>query len=103
MSTYRFRDDMSKDEAVKLLQKIQATPEHLEVNSGDLHDALGMAIEALMAERPHGKWIEVPVKRDILHPNGIKYVCTACKRDNCYGKPPYCMYCGADMREGGAE
>lgn len=53
--------------------------------------------------RPHGKWEEVPVKRDILHPNGIKYVCTACKRDNCYGKPPFCMYCGADMRKGGAE
>ena len=53
--------------------------------------------------RPRGKWIEVPVKRDILHPNGIKYVCTACKRDNCYGKPPFCMWCGADMQEGGAE
>lgn len=44
-----------------------------------------------------GKWIEVPVKRDILHPNGIKYVCSACKRDNCYGKPPFCMWCGATM------
>ena len=52
-------------------------------------------------QRPQGKWIEVPVKRDILHPNGIKYVCLACKRDNCYGKPPFCMWCGADMRGGG--
>lgn len=49
-------------------------------------------------ERPQGKWIEVPVKRDILYPNGIKYVCSACKIDNCYGKPPFCMWCGADMR-----
>ena len=54
--------------------------------------------DGLNGIRPHGKWIEVTVKRDILHPNGIKYLCTACKRDNCYGKPPFCMYCGADMR-----
>ena len=52
----------------------------------------------LYEERPHGEWIEVPVKRDILHPNGIKYVCSACKRDNCYGKPPFCMWCGATMK-----
>lgn len=48
--------------------------------------------------RPQGEWIEVPVNRDILHPNGIKYVCSACKRDNCYGKPPFCMWCGATMK-----
>lgn len=48
--------------------------------------------------RAHGEWIEVPVKRDILYPNGIKYVCSACKRDNSYGKPPFCMWCGATMK-----
>ena len=60
--------------------------------------ALLLAIEKLREERPQGEWIEVPVKRDILHPNGIKYVCSACKRDNCYGKPPFCMWCGATMK-----
>lgn len=54
--------------------------------------------ENFAEERPQGEWIEVPVKRDILHPNGIKYVCSACKRDNCYGKPPFCMWCGATMK-----
>ena len=58
----------------------------------------GSATGLRLIERPHGKWIEVPVKRDILHPNGIKYVCSACKRDNSYGKPPFCMWCGATMK-----
>lgn len=60
----------------------------------------GMEIgKTLNPKIKQGKWIEVPVKRDILYPNGIKYVCSACKRDNCYGKPLFCMWCGADMRE----
>lgn len=102
MSTYRFRDDMSKDEAVKLLQKIQATPEHLEVNSGDLHDALGMAIEALMAERPHGKW-EEDWQEDLDFMSRKGWKCPFCKWRTTYGTPNFCMNCGADLRKGGAE
>lgn len=102
MSTYRFRDDMSKDEAVKLLQKIQATPEHLEVNSGDLHDALGMAIEALMAERPHGEWVE-DWQEDLDFMSRKGWKCPFCNWRTTYGTPNFCMNCGADLRKGGAE
>ena len=28
-----------------------------------------------------------------------RWVCSACGDFNTYGKPPYCPYCGADMRE----
>lgn len=48
--------------------------------------------------RPKGEWIEIPVERDLLYNTGIKYTCSICGRGNCYGKPPFCMYCGADMR-----
>lgn len=48
-----------------------------------------------------GCWVEVPVKRDVLYVNGIKYVCSVCKKSNSYGKSPFCMYCGAQMRKGG--
>lgn len=77
------------------------------INSGDaVQYTLGYQDGFLegkkICERPQGKWIEVPVKRDLLYYNGIKYTCSVCGEGNCYGKPPYCMYCGADMK-GGAE
>ena len=91
---------MILNEAVELLQKIQAAPEHLEVKTGDLHDALGMAIEALLTERPHGKW-EEPFKRR----NGRKYH----RCNYCYTSSEitlfnnFCPNCGADMREANDE
>lgn len=53
-------------------------------------------------QRPQGEWIERAVERDLLHNTGIDYICSNCGRSNSYGKPPFCMYCGADMK-GGAE
>ena len=97
MSGFRFRDDMTKDEAVGLLQKIQSTPEHLEVNTADLHDALGMAIEALLTERPHGKW----TLKDHSWGYG-DYECSNCEKLTIameLGNPfDFCPNCGADMR-----
>ena len=96
MSGFRFRYDMTKDEAVDLLQKVQATPEHLEVNTADLHDALGMAIEALLTKRPHGK--------AIIRTNGDMsnyYIYSECHKP-IDGWDMFCKNCGADMR-GGAE
>ena len=82
---------MTNKEAIKEIQKwLDGCPFE------DTKKAFDLAIKAL--ERPQGEWIEVPVKRDILHPNGIKYVCSACKSDNCCGKPPFCMWCGATMK-----
>ena len=52
-----------------------------------------------MTERPQGEWIDVPCERDLLYNTGIKYTCSVCGEHNCYGHPPFCMYCGADMRE----
>lgn len=52
----------------------------------------------VLYKRPQGEWIEIPVKRDLLYNTGIKYTCSICGKGNCYGKPPFCMYCGADMR-----
>lgn len=49
---------------------------------------------------PKGEWIEIPVDRDILHPDGRKWECSACHSSNCYGKPPFCMECGAKMKNG---
>lgn len=48
--------------------------------------------------RPRGEWIITDCERDILHANGKKYTCSVCGVDNCYGKPPFCMWCGSDMR-----
>lgn len=53
---------------------------------------------AINEERPQGEWIEIPVERDLLYNTGIKYTCSICGKGNCYGKPPFCMYCGAEMR-----
>lgn len=50
--------------------------------------------------RPQGEWIEIPVDRDILHPDGRRFECSACHSSNCYGKPPFCMECGAKMKNG---
>ena len=59
--------------------------------------------DGLNGIRPQGKWIITDCERDILHPNGKKYTCPVCRRDNSYGKPPFCMWCGADMRGGGED
>lgn len=48
--------------------------------------------------RPQGEWLDVPVEPDLLYNTGIKFTCSVCGRGNCYGRPPYCMYCGASMK-----
>lgn len=64
-----------------------------------LMQAVEMAIIALEEARPEGEWIEVPVERDILFSNGIRYTCSNCGHWNSYGEPEYCMRCGAKMRK----
>ena len=70
-------------------------------SSKGLEDAIDVIENAptVEPERTRGEWIEIPVKRDLLYNTGIKYTCSICNRGNCYGKTPFCMYCGAEMRK----
>ena len=46
----------------------------------------------------HGHWTET---YDESQPIFFKrrWACSSCGRTNTYGKPPFCMYCGAKMDE----
>lgn len=59
----------------------------------------GFAEARKQFDKPSGEWLEIPVERDMLYNTGIAYTCSVCGRKNCYGKPPYCMYCGAKMEK----
>lgn len=52
-------------------------------------------------KRPHGEWIE----KCWNDPRFVDYECSVCKRSIMNGRPNFCPYCGADMRqkEGEAE
>lgn len=91
--------------AIELLDNVPTVePEEVYLNGKDYNLYLeGYKQGKKDFERPQGEWVEVPVKRDLLYYNGIKYTCSVCGNGNCYGKPPYCMYCGADMRKGEEE
>ena len=47
--------------------------------------------------KKQGHWIDVPCERDLIYSTGIHYTCSVCNKYNCYGHPPFCMYCGAEM------
>lgn len=65
----------------------------------EINEALALAIVAL--KKSQGEWIDVPVEPDLLYNTGVKFTCSVCGRGNCYGRPPFCMYCGAKMERGG--
>ena len=64
-------------------------------------EAIDLAIKALSKAKGH--WKDVPVERDIVYSTGIRYTCSVCGQGNCYGHPPYCMYCGAELKKEGEE
>ena len=63
------------------------------------HRAFALGVESVAIETI-GEWIEIHVDRDILHPDGRAWQCSACHNSNSYGKPPFCMWCGAKMKNG---
>lgn len=88
--------DMTREEAIDCLNglKIYLKTEHID------QEALNMAIEALKADRPRGKWT--------LKMNERFYwkECSVCghkpPRSDEYGtyiESNYCPYCGAKMEE----
>lgn len=85
---------MTNKEAINHLTELKSIK--IEFPNALQEEAIDLAIKAL-EDRPTGKWLEIPIKRDLLYNTGIAYTCSVCGRKNCYGKPPYCMYCGTKM------
>ena len=87
---------MTHEQAVKELEKIKgAISAVYTFTVEEKKEAIDLAIKALSKAKGH--WIDVPVERDIVYSTGIRYTCSECGQGNCYGHPPYCMYCGAEM------
>lgn len=50
--------------------------------------------------RPQGEWID-DFRSDYEPFMQRGWKCTNCGKRTTYGKPAFCMYCGAEMRKGG--
>jgi hypothetical protein len=99
---------MTNEDAIKYFQEdIKHAESHLAWKDQDaeyykewqeVKDASELAIDAINHRVKTGYWINVPCERDLLYSTGIRYTCSVCGDYNCYGRPPFCMYCGAAMR-----
>lgn len=93
---------MTKEEAITFLKcDRERTCYDFKIGHCDgcnVRTALDMAIVALKAEPKHGRWEyrylenEEPFFRR-------RWYCSCCGHWTTYGRPRYCMYCGAKMEE----
>lgn len=58
--------------------------------------------DGLKGIRPQGKW-EKDWREDLDFMSRKGWKCPFCKWRTTYGESNFCMNCGADLREGGAE
>ena len=89
---------MTRDDAITTLAKIQKLlaiyPKRKKQKESvnEIETAIGMAIEALKTDRPHGEWL--------YRWNDVE--CSRCGEFE-KGKTNFCPNCGADMRGGDTE
>lgn len=95
---------MTREKAIEILQALKFIVD-FENYSDRVEIAIGMGIEALKEQRPHGEWVEKTGMRP-PEDKGVKF-CSNCMnkqpRDYITHKPiepNFCPNCGADMREG---
>lgn len=90
---------MTNEEAVKELEAIKPALDNVFSFSMDKKaEAIDMAIKTL--RKPAGHWIIRKCEPDIVATAGKKYECSECGFVTAYGRPRFCMECGAKMEEG---
>lgn len=92
---------MTDEEAIKELEAIKPALDSVFTFSVKKKtEAIDMAIKAL--KKPAGHWIIRKCEPNIVATSGKEYECSECHFVTAYGRPRFCMECGAEM-EGGAE
>lgn len=93
---------MKIEDAIKTLKELRR-----ETNDPWYEEAYNMAIKALEATPPQGKWIDKGWKGDWQFETDGRgncwheYECSECGFHSKGGKSNFCPNCGADMRGGG--